>query len=90
MKRKQNQLLKWIVAAMAIWVGWVVCFVDGRFDPPASLDVAWYRVGVAVGAVAESAEAGVEETNENMQNVADGRNRLNDRRIERSKGDSDD
>jgi hypothetical protein len=90
MKPKYNQWLKWLAVVAAVWAGWVTCFVDGQFDPPASVDHAWYRLGVAVGAVAEEAEESVVETNRNMQNVADGRNRLNDRRIRRSKGESDD
>jgi hypothetical protein len=89
MKPKNNQLLKWITFAISIWAGWVVFFVDGEFDPPGDIDVAWYRIGVAVGAVADDAERSVQETNQNMQNVADGRNRLNDRRIRNSKGESE-
>lgn len=84
---KQNKIL-WICAALLLaWVTYVATFDSaGNFDPIADVDVVQYRLGVAVGTVADDAERSIEETNENMQGVVNGRHDLNDRRVRGSGG----
>lgn len=74
-----------IAAAAVAWAGWAAVHDPyyGDFDFPDTLDLAIWRVEVAVTGVADSAENSIEETNESMQNTVDGRNRLNDRRVKR-------
>lgn len=85
MHEKQNRILKFIALVGAIWALYIATFAtDGRtFDPSFEPDVISYRFGVALGNIAEDAEDEVIETNYKMQQVADGRNDLNDRRVER-------
>ena len=79
---KQNKLLTVVAIAILGWLSYNVCTDDyGRFNPPASVDHAFYRMGRAIGATADDVEGSVQETNEEMQGVVDGRTRRNDRKI---------
>lgn len=74
-----------IGAAAVAWAAWAACHDPyyGDYDFPDTVELAVWRVEVAVTGVAESAESTVQETNEGMQDTVDGRTRLNDRRVNR-------
>ena len=75
-----------MLAALALlWAAYTVCHdpYEDSLDFPDTADLAIWRLKFAVGALADSAEDSIEETNESMQDTVDGRNRLNDKRINR-------
>lgn len=78
----QNKLLTIVAVAILGWLSYNVFTDDyGRFSAPASVDHAFYRMGRAIGQTADEVEGSVQETNEEMQGVVDGRTRRNDRKI---------
>lgn len=80
-----QRVAMWIAGILGIWAAWHACHDSyyGDFDFPDDVDLAISRVEYAARDLVGSAEDAVEETNENMQNTVDGRNRFNDRHIKR-------
>lgn len=80
---------KVLTAALILVLGlsaYSVCTDDyGEFDTPVSVDHAFYRIGRDIRGGADEVGGEIEETNENMQGVVDGRRRRNDRRIARDR-----
>ena len=56
---------------------------NGDFDPPQTLDTVIFRVGHGFKTMAFGVEGAIQDTNTSMQNTVDGRNDLNDGRIDR-------
>lgn len=73
------------IAAVVIWFAWLALHdpYSGDFRTPKTLAQVTHRIEVGVKRVAGQAESSIQETNDSMQGTVDGRNDLNDSRIER-------
>jgi len=73
------------IAAVVIWFAWLALHdpYSGDFATPKTVSQVTHRIGFGVKRVAGEAESSIQETNASMQGTVDGRNELNDSRIER-------
>jgi hypothetical protein len=81
---KQNKFLWYVAMAIVCWGLFTATFDGaGNFDPTTETDVIEYRISSALGMVVQDANRSIDETNQGMQDVADGRDTTNRKRIRR-------
>jgi len=72
-----------VAATIGAFSYWALRDTDGSLDVPGSFDVVSWRIGHGLRGMVGAAKDDIKDTNEGMQNVVDGRQKLNDRRIRR-------
>lgn len=74
-----------IVALAVLWFIWLAVHdpYSKEFTPPKTFAQVTHRIEFGVRRVAGKAESSIQDTNDSMQDTVDGRNRLNDSRIQR-------